>query len=63
MKAGAWLLAMVVPSALAAQQGFLPLSRTVDGPYIALMHDSKTAAHSAIRPLLREDIDSLPGAD
>jgi hypothetical protein len=62
MKAGAWLLAMVVPAISAAQQGFLPLSRTVDGPYIALMHDSKVAAHTSVQPLLREDIDSLPGA-
>ncbi|MBS1938597.1 MAG: hypothetical protein JSS84_12400 [Bacteroidetes bacterium] len=56
------LFALAVPPAL-AQQGFLPLSRTVDGPWTALMHRSDVFAQSSIRPYLREDLINLPGAD
>jgi hypothetical protein len=57
------LLVSLVPFLLSAQQGFLPLSRTVDAPYTAMMHGSRVAVHSAIHPYLREDLASLPAAD
>lgn len=63
MTKGLCLLALLASTSGYAQQGFLPLSRTVDAPYTALMHGSKVAAHSAIRPYLREDLQALPGAD
>ncbi len=58
------LSALLFPSAV-AQQGWLPLSTTVDMPYRAGMHYYKanTALHSAIRPYLREDLRLIPGAD
>ena len=55
--------AFLISAPAFAQQGCLPLSRTMDGPYTALMHRSDVAAHSTIRPYLREDLRSLPGAD
>ncbi|MBP8822811.1 MAG: hypothetical protein KBH07_04135 [Flavobacteriales bacterium] len=58
---GLWLL-LAAPPAL-AQQGLLPLSRTVDAPFTARMHHYKAAAHPAIRPYFREDLAPLPGAD
>ncbi|MCB0773993.1 MAG: hypothetical protein KDB93_11535 [Flavobacteriales bacterium] len=57
----AWVL--LFPAAACAQQGLLPLGSTVDAPYTALMHRRDVAAHSAIRPYLREDLKALPGAD
>ncbi|HMN06893.1 MAG TPA: hypothetical protein PKD45_14325 [Flavobacteriales bacterium] len=57
------LLALCASFPAFAQQGFLPLGRVVDAPWTALMHGKDLAAHSAIRPYLREDIAALPGAD
>ena len=54
---------LLLPAPAMAQQGFLPLGRTVDAPYTALMHRKDVAAHSAIRPYLWEDVRALPGAD
>lgn len=62
MRSGS-LLALLVPGFIFAQQGHLPLGRTVDAPYTALMHRKDVAAHSGIRPYLREDVATLPGAD
>lgn len=56
-------LLLLAPLASPGQQGYLPLSRTVDDPYTALMHQRDVAAHSSIRPFLREDLTMLPGAD
>lgn len=46
-----------------AQQGLLPLSRTVDAPATARMHHHGVAAHSAVRPYFREDPGVLPAED
>lgn len=48
-----------------AQQGWLPLSTTVDQPFAARMRSVKAdpALHSAIRPYLREDLRLFTGAD
>ncbi len=50
------LLAMAWPLFAHAQQGYLPLSRTVDAPWTALMHRPGATGHTAIRPYLREDL-------
>lgn len=60
---GACLLALLASASVHAQQGYLPLSRVVDAPWTALMHRPQVAAHSAVRPYLREDLQALPGAD
>ncbi len=57
------LFALLASASAWGQQGLVPLSPVVDGPFTALMHRSNLAAHSAIRPYFREDINSLPGAD
>lgn len=57
------LMVCAIPAAAIAQQGFIPLSRTVDARYTALMHSSKVAAHSSIRPYLREDLVGLEPLD
>lgn len=46
-----------------AQQGWLPLSRVVDGPVTARMHAWKAPGHSAVRPYLREDLTLLGPVD
>jgi hypothetical protein len=48
-----------------AQQGWLPLSSTIDLPFAARMrsYTSDPGLHSAIRPYLREDLRLVPGAD
>ncbi len=58
-------LAALLTTTCIAQQGWLPLSRTVDAPFTAYMHDAKAdyGLHSAIRPYLREDLRAIPGAD
>lgn len=59
-----WGLGLLLATSPAlAQQGLLPLSRTVDAPATARMHSSKVAAHSAIRPYFREDPGALPDTD
>lgn len=60
---GLWLFACAAPLCVSAQQGVLPLSRTVDAPWTALMHRPDVAAHSAIRPYFREDLRALTSAD
>lgn len=57
------LLALLATAPAFAQQGLVPLGRTVDAPWTALMHRSDVAAHSALRPYFREDLAALPGAD
>ena len=57
------LLVLLAPFPVFAQQGFMPLSRTVDAPWTALMHSPNIAAHSAIRPYLREDLVALTKKD
>lgn len=44
---------------MGAQQGFLPLSRTLEAPYAEAMHRYGTARHTAIRPFLRRDLEGL----
>jgi hypothetical protein len=63
MKWGLCAAAFLACAAAFGQQGLLPLSRTVDAPFTALMHKSNVAAHSAIRPYFRSDAAALPGAD
>ncbi len=60
---GFGLVVLLAPFPALAQQGLVPLSRTVDAPWTALMHRPEVAAHSAIRPYFREDLARLPGAD
>lgn len=60
------LAASLLSAALApGQQGYLPLSRTVDGPVAARLQrlSRDLTQHSAIRPFLREDAARLTGAD
>lgn len=58
-------LGLLLSFTAGAQQGWLPLSSTVDMPYRAGMHTYRAdaALHSAIRPYLREDLRLVPGAD
>ena len=60
----AWLCVLLALNT-SAQQGWLPLSSTVDAPYAAHMraYKSDPALHSAIRPYLREDLRLINGAD
>jgi hypothetical protein len=59
------VIAALLPLAVRAQQGWLPLSGDVDAPFAQRMrsHKSDPALHSAIRPYLREDLRLIPGAD
>lgn len=63
MKWHTWLWPALIASQAWGQQGFAPPSRVINAPYTALMHRADVAAHSAIRPYLREDLARLPGAD
>jgi hypothetical protein len=63
MKGRAVLMAFLIAATADAQQGWLPLSRTVDAPWTSLMHRWKVAGHSAVRPYLHEDLTALPGTD
>lgn len=59
MSRGLGLCLLLGASPALAQQGLVPLSRTVDAPFTARMHRSTIAAHSAIRPYFREDLRTL----
>ncbi|HEY0976157.1 MAG TPA: hypothetical protein VGE21_01700 [Flavobacteriales bacterium] len=54
------MAALGLAGGLRAQQGWLPLSRTIDANGGAWMHGFGNSGHSAVRPYLREDI---PGSD
>lgn len=61
-----WIVVLGFAAArAAAQQGFLPLSRSVDAPFTAGMHETRAdyALHSAVRPYPREDLAHIPLAD
>ncbi len=63
MRSWSFGLAALCALATSAQQGYLPLSRTVDAPWTARMHHYGALGHSAIRPYLQEDLAQLPKAD
>lgn len=54
------LPALLLPMLLAAQQGFVPLSRVIDGGLTARMHAWKAPGHSAVRPYSRQDAALFP---
>jgi hypothetical protein len=64
MKRFGYLL-LLLPGMAMAQSGWLPVSRMVEHPYGALMHDVDQDTHTAVRPWKRKDVaglDSLRGA-
>lgn len=63
MRTALAIIGLTLAGTACAQQGYVPLSRTVDAPYTALMHRYRATGHSAVRPYLREDLATLPGAD
>ena len=63
MRAWPGLLALIGALNVQAQQGWLPLSRTIDAPATTRMHAWKAPGHSAVRPYLREDLVLLKDPD
>lgn len=53
-------LLVLLPVAVFAQQGFLPLSTVVDGPATKQLRSPFAYTHSDLRPYLREDVRLLP---